>query len=330
LLLPSQISHALSTHADALASLQVRVDDIGTLLLDGKGDSRPDVRQGESPSPTSASRQQVREKQAEDKRIVDGWMKERVDDKKAQGGTILEELEDSELLKISNEDADWRCVSPKASGARWEKSRLSTQSKGGAGGLEALFQASILKGAKDLGDDRKGLEEPRGLEGLAVGGTGSGRANSASGSAHVHFSDQDGSSEAPFHTDAESRSRSFAPYGNAEMLSPEGSLWALQNAPLRSGVSSQARPSKDAREDSPSQGFDERDEPRERVSAKERRQDGASRSGHVAVRANGLEVVGKDEGSAYSRALAKMEERKRRVDKVNRTHLFAVVRSCIS
>jgi hypothetical protein len=78
--------------------------------LDAKGDSQPDVRQGASPSPNSTpSCQQVREKQAEDKRIVDGWMKERVGERKAQGGTALEELGDPELLKKSNEDADWRC-----------------------------------------------------------------------------------------------------------------------------------------------------------------------------------------------------------------------------
>jgi hypothetical protein len=204
----------------------------------------------------------------------------------------------------------------------------STQSKGGAGGLEVLFRASILKGAKDREEDQKGLKS-RGLEGLAVLGTGSIHTKHASRAAHVRFSDQDGSSEAPFYTDGESGSRSSAPYENAEMISREGPLWALQNGPPRSGVSPEARPSKGARVNSPGQGFDESslwDEPMERVSAKERWEGGASRSGHVAV----LEVGERDEGSAYSPALAKMEERKRRVDKVTRTHLFPFVRLCMS
>lgn len=262
-------------------------------------------------------------------------MKERVDDKKAQRGRILEESGDPELLNNSNEDADWNdstWVSPKVLGARSENLGVSTQSKGAARGLEALFRASILKGAKDQEEDRKSAEESRGLEGLERGlKTGLSRAKSTSRAAHVRFSDEDGSSEAPVHTDGESRSRSSAPYGNAKMLSPEGSLWALQNAPPRLGVSPEAHPSKGAGVDSPCQGFDESslwDEPRERVSG--RWEDGASRSGHVAVRAHGLEDGERDEGSAYSRALAKMEERKRRVDKVICTYLFAFVHLCIS
>lgn len=304
-----QIAATLREHAGAVARLQARVDDVSTLLLGGTRGGHPDVRRS-APLPSGL----LAGPEVDEKRVV-----ERVGANSTVGQTVsdldrLQELKSSATMEVKTSllgevqagkaEAAAGAVGfgqPAASSAeRSRASWLSAEESSRPSGLQRGPQALLV------------LESPR--RGVRTSGTG-----------HVRFSEPCELLKESLDANGGTSRNPKAPSETASDVSFVESFWAdsaQANSPPVPGRSSEVGSSKDTslasimhKFDAGSFGGSPRAEQGERLLTEKRLQSDAIKR-HVDAIGDGWGFAGKDEGSAYARALAKTEERKRRLDKV--------------
>ncbi|GAQ78500.1 hypothetical protein KFL_000140190 [Klebsormidium nitens] len=285
----------LREHAGVLAQLQARVDDVSTLVLNGTRGGHPDVRRSAPPPSGLLARPEVDEKHAVEKRVVGG-----VGGHISAGqNRIYDNLESLQRSKINGNLGN---ESPMFQG-------VTAKEAEDVAGLEGFGQLTRPSLGSDS-EDRTPLEtsssrSPRSSPRLR-----------ASTTAHVRFGDSFESFEKPLNAKAGMSGRVKQ---KSESLSEDecfaGSLWAVTQADAPSG--SLRPPEIGSSKGASLASIMHRFEADKMLLTEERLQSGAG-TGHVDANGGNWGLAGKDEGSAYARALAKTEERKRRLDKVTR------------